>query len=763
MKYIFKSRPKLKIFLIMLALVIMYIVSIHSYIAFHTFVELFSITVAFSLFVIAWNSSKFNKNKYLIFIGIAYFFIASLDLIHTLAYQGMNIFTEHGNNLPTQLWIGSRYMEAFSLIFAAYFVNKEYKKINVFLIYSFITALLFITIFTGFFPRCYIKGSGLTTFKITSEYIISGLLILALYLVYKMKKYFTSYTIKLLYASVILTILSEIAFTFYVNVYGISNFLGHIGKFFSFFLIYRALIEEGLRRPYQTLFKDYEKSLEKYQAIFEGVDDALFVIDIDTHQILEVNRKACEMYNYSREEFTDKGMTINDLIANGDKVQYNLEQDKYEPQEREGRKKGGNTFWTEGNPTLYTIEDKKRILLSIRDITRRKQAEEEKARLQEQLMQAQKLESIGSLGGGIAHDYNNKLAVIQGRTEMALNSLEKDSPAYKHLQSALETTKDAGQLTRKILLFSQKQELFPETMDLNHTIQELQKVLDNILGEKIKVNKALDPDIFSIDADREQIEQVIINLAINAREAMPEGGEINISTHSIQFDDKDFRARAELASGNYVILKFEDNGQGIEEENLDRIFDPFFTTKGMADSNGMGLSVALGIIKRHNGKIEVESTPGQGTLFTIYLPANADRRKDHPKTKKSSSRPVESDKSILIVEDNPDVLRYLEELLKQNNYSVYKAVNGEEAHSLFKDKKPSISLLLSDVILPDINGLKLAEELQEEKEDLNVILTSGYSDNRIGRSKIIDKGFQFIQKPYGLDELFIMINNALAN
>ena len=764
MKLNFELNRLSKALLTFIVMIIMYIVSLHSYIAFHTFVELFSIIVAFSLFVIAWNSSEFNRNKYLIFVGIAYFFIGSMDLIHTMAYHGMNVFPDYGNNLPTQLWIGSRYVEAFTLALAAYFVDKKFNKSKVFLVYSFVTAILFATIFMRVFPICYIEGSGLTPFKIVSEYIISSILIIALYLVYKRQKYFTDYTKKLLYASLILTILSEISFTFYVSVYGISNFVGHVGKFFSFYLIYRALIREGLKKPYQTLFKDYEQSLEKYQAIFEGVDDALFVLDINSLEILDVNRKACEMYNYSREEFTQQGMTITDLMVEDEDINYDLDQNtEARPLERKARKKGGETFWTEENPALYLIEDKERLLVSVRDISRRKKAEAEKEKLQEQLLQTQKLESIGSLGGGIAHDYNNKLSVIQGRTEMAMNSLDESDPAYTHLQSALETTQDAAQLTRKILLFSRKQELFAEKIDLNQTLQEMQKVLDNILGEKIKVTRKLDPELWTIEADQDQIEQVIVNLAVNSRDAMPDGGEITISTQSITVDEQKAQTSPDLSSRKYILLQFKDDGQGIEKENIDRIFDPFFTTKGMANNKGMGLSVALGIIKRHNGRIDVESTPGKGTTFRIYLPARVEEEPKKDERKVSSSTSSKADGSILIAEDDPEVLKYLEDVLTQKDYKVYKAKNGREARSIFLDNKKDISLLLSDVIMPDINGVKLAEELQEHKSDLKIILSSGYSDERVGRSKIIEKGYQFIQKPYGLDELSIMINNALAN
>jgi PAS domain S-box-containing protein len=399
----------------------------------------------------------------------------------------------------------------------------------------------------------------------------------------------------------------------------------------------------------------------------------------------------------------------------------------------------------------------------ILNIQLRKKMEKEKSQLQKQLLQAQKLKSIGSLGGGIAHDYNNKLAVIQGRTEMAMQRIGRKNPAYPQLKAALETTKEASKLTRKILLFSRKQELFTERMNLNQTIQELQKVLNGIMNENIKLETGLAKDLAAIEADKDQLEQVIINLAINAQEAMPAGGTVTIKTDTIQLDESDIKTKPDLTPGTYVLMEIEDTGTGIDEDYLDRIFDPFFTTKGMAESKGMGLSVALGIIKRHNGRIEVDSQAGEGATFSIYLPAIIEEKVEKPEIEKEEGIAYTgSGESILVVEDDEIVLRYLEDVLSENNYKIYKAENGAQARKIFEKEKENISLLLSDVIMPDINGIELAEELQKEKEDLKVILSSGYSDEKAGRRKIKNKGFQFLQKPYGIENLLEKIRNILT-
>ena len=284
-----------------------------------------------------------------------------------------------------------------------------------------------------------------------------------------------------------------------------------------------------------------------------------------------------------------------------------------------------------------------------------------------------------------------------------------------------------------------------------------------VVNENIKLETDLAKDLAAIEADKDQLEQVIINLAINAQEAMPTGGTVTIKTETIQLDESDIKTKPDLIPGTYVLMEIEDTGTGIDEDYLERIFDPFFTTKGMAESKGMGLSVALGIIKRHNGRIEVDSVAGEGATFSIYLPAIIEEKVEKPEIEKEEGIAYTgSGESILVVEDDEIVLRYLEDVLSENNYKIYKAENGAQARELFKKEKENISLLLSDVIMPDINGIELAEELQKEKEDLKVILSSGYSDEKAGRRKIKNKGFQFLQKPYGIENLLEKVRNILT-
>mgnify|MGYP006285737393 CR=1 FL=1 len=389
----------------------------------------------------------------------------------------------------------------------------------------------------------------------------------------------------------------------------------------------------------------------------------------------------------------------------------------------------------------------------------------ERERLQKQLLQAQKLKSIGNLGGGIAHDYNNKLAVIQGRTEMAMNKIGKNNPAYNQLKEVHKTTKEAAKLTNKILLFSREQDLFPESLDLNQTIKELRTVLARILDENINLNIDLKQKLPIIKVDKDQIEQVIINLVTNAQEAMPQGGVINISTDSIVLDESQAKTKADISPGKHILMKIEDTGTGIKEEYIDRIFDPFFTTKGMAKSDGMGLPSALGIVKRHNGTIEVDSEVGEGTTFRIYLPVKGEieSAKEEKKYNQYQIHNTGSGESILVVEDNPTVLNYLVDILSENNYNIYEAKDCEQARTIFENNKSNISLLLSDVIMPDGNGIDLAEDFQQDKEELKIILSSGYSNHKAGRSRIKAMGYKYIEKPYGINELLGIIKNTISD
>lgn len=397
------------------------------------------------------------------------------------------------------------------------------------------------------------------------------------------------------------------------------------------------------------------------------------------------------------------------------------------------------------------------------DIDDRKKSEEEKKKLQRQLLQTQKLESIGTLAGGVAHDFNNILTVIIGLTELVISQMKKNDPNYSHLKSVLESAKRAAKLTRQLLLFSRKQDMDFELINLNETISRLNKMLNRLIGEYINMKTAFDDNLWRINADENQIEQIITNLVINARDAMPEGGQLIIGTRNINIDEIKARSIPDVKPGDYVLLTIEDTGIGIDKKTQKRIFDPFFTTKGRAEGTGMGLAVVHGIIKKHHGFINVYSEPGEGTIFKIYFPAIKEKRIEEKLMEEADSTEeyYGDGETILIVEDEEPVLKYLENILNKYGYNYYSIYNGEKAIQLFQEKKDEIELLISDVILTGMDGVELAKKLRSQKQDLKVILSSGYSDRKFSKSDIKKRGYKFIQKPYDIVKLLKIVYTSL--
>lgn len=361
-----------------------YVLSIYNYLLFHSVVEVFSIVVAFAIFAVAWNTRSYHDNDYLIFVGIAYFFIGGIDLLHTLAYKGMEVFPAYGSNLPTQLWILGRSMESMSLLIAPLFFTRKLDYKRAFAGYSLTSLLLLLSIFYwGIFPDCFVPGSGLTTFKVVSEYVISGILLGAIYYLARFRDRLSRSTFYLLTSSLLLTIFAELFFTFYVSVYGISNLIGHLFKLGSFYLIYLALIKTGLREPYQLMFKKLKENKERYQNYFEELGDAIFILSMERDnygKILDVNTSAEEQTGYSREELIGMNLIENLAIEESPEMDYgniNLKLSRGEAVSfvEKKRRKGGTEYWTEVVVTPIEHEGRQANLSINRDITERMQAQ----------------------------------------------------------------------------------------------------------------------------------------------------------------------------------------------------------------------------------------------------------------------------------------------------------------------------------------------------------------------------------------------------
>ncbi len=375
-----------------------------------------------------------------------------------------------------------------------------------------------------------------------------------------------------------------------------------------------------------------------------------------------------------------------------------------------------------------------------RDVTKRKQ-------LEEQLRQSQKMEAIGQLAGGVAHDFNNLLTAINGYSSLALQRVEDGHPVKPYLEEVKKAGDRAANLTRQLLAFGRKQILQPVVLNLNAVISDMNKMLRRLIGEDIELTAKLDPDLGRVMADPGQIEQVLVNLIVNARDAMPQGGNLTIETTNVEFDSDYVSGQLGVQAGSYVKLAVSDTGVGMDEETRNRIFEPFFTTKEKGKGTGLGLSTVYGIVKQSGGNIWVYSGPGKGTTFKVYLP-QVESIARASKEKVAEAAPRGGSETVLLVEDEEVVRGLARRILEQAGYSVVEARKADEAIRFCEEHGNEVDLLLTDVVMPEMSGKELADRLKTQRPDLKMLFMSGYTDEAIVHHGVLDSSVEFIQKPF---------------
>jgi PAS domain S-box-containing protein len=382
--------------------------------------------------------------------------------------------------------------------------------------------------------------------------------------------------------------------------------------------------------------------------------------------------------------------------------------------------------------------------------------------LESQLRQAQKMEAVGKLAGGIAHDFNNLLSVITGYTSLYLEDQPKDAPGLDVLEEVRRAGDRAASLTRQLLAFSRRQVLKPQILNLNAVIEDLQRMLRRLIGEDITLETDFDPALGSVEVDPGQVEQVVMNLAVNARDAMPGGGKLTIETRNVVLESRGLDQECEVAPGPYALLAVSDTGHGMDDETLSRVFEPFFTTKETGKGTGLGLSTVYGIVKQSDGHITAYSEMGCGTSFKVYFPRLAASVKSSEVPEVEDPEAMKGTETILLVEDETGVRNMARDLLLRRGYRVLLAENGREALEVSKSFPERIDLVLTDVIMPEMSGHHLVPKLLESRPETKVIYMSGYTDAAIARHGILDSGSEFIEKPFQLDELLRRIRATLS-
>ncbi len=396
----------------------------------------------------------------------------------------------------------------------------------------------------------------------------------------------------------------------------------------------------------------------------------------------------------------------------------------------------------------------------VRDITLHKQAEAEREKLQTQLHQAQKMEAIGTLAGGIAHDFNNMLGVILGHVELAFKTMEEDNSLHKPLNKIQEAAQRSADLTRQLLAFARKQTISPRDLDLNDTVQGMLNLLIRVIGEDIDLAWEPGRNLCPVRMDPTQIDQILANLCVNARDAISGVGKITIETDNTVLDEAYCARHVGFLPGEYVMLAVSDNGCGMNSETLSHLFEPFFTTKEVGKGTGLGLATVYGIVKQNNGFINVYSEPGQGTTVKIYLPCHAAQTDLEPQIT-GPKTVVRGYETILLVEDEPMILEMTTTMLEELGYRVFPAPSPGESIRLVKEHPDQIHLLMTDVVMPEMNGRDLSGQITDLYPDIKLLFMSGYTANVIAHQGVLDEGVAFIQKPFSMADLAEKIREVL--
>ncbi len=502
----------------------------------------------------------------------------------------------------------------------------------------------------------------------------------------------------------------------------------------------------------------------RYRRLFESARDGILILDAETGMIVDVNPYLIEILGFSRDAFLDKKIWdlgfFRDIIANLDAFA-ELQQHKYvRYDDKPLETHDGRRIDVEFVSNVYTVNHHDVIQCNIRDITERKRAGKDRATLEAQLQQAQKMESVGRLAGGVAHDFNNMLGVILGHAELALTQLNPSESLHADLTAIREAAIRSAGLTRQLLAFARKQTIAPKILDLNHAVAGMLTMLQRLIGENIDLQWRPEADLWPVKMDPSQLDQILANLCVNAKDAISGVGKITIETENCTFNADYCAVNAGFTPGEYTLLAFSDDGCGMGKDVLPHLFEPFFTTKEPGQGTGLGLATVYGIVKQNAGFINVYSELDHGTTFKIYLPRHAGEAGGRPSA--GAGRPAQGgEETILLVEDEPALLKLTKKMLERQGYTVVAASTPAEAIRLSQEQTGTIALIIVDVILPEMSGRTLASTLLAGHANLKCLFMSGYTADAITHHGVLDAGVHFIQKPFSTESLASKVRETL--
>lgn len=486
-------------------------------------------------------------------------------------------------------------------------------------------------------------------------------------------------------------------------------------------------------------------------ALLESASQAIVSID-RTGKIVLANPRTEEIFGYNRAELL--GNTIEMLLPDAKRAAHTRERSEYFSRphvrpmgigmELAGRRKDGTEFPVEVSLSYVEIEQDIYGIAFVSDISQRKT-------LEEQLQHAQKMEAVGRLAGGVAHDFNNMLTVISGYNRMLLDELSPGDPLRDYAEEAITAADRAAELTNQLLTFSRRQIVQPRVVNVNTVVSHAEKMLRRLIGEDIELVLRLGHDVGNIKVDPGHLEQAIVNLAVNSRDAMPLGGRLTVESSNVHLDENYARSHVGVKPGEFVMIAVSDNGTGMDEKTRRHIFEPFFTTKEKGKGTGLGLATVYGIVKQAGGDIWVYSEPGQGTVFKLYFPRV--REEAAETSAPEPVGPVATQETVLLVEDEQSVRELTFKMLQKLGYRILTANGGAEALEISRSHTGPISILVTDVVMPGMSGRQLADVLKASRPEMKVLFLSGYTEDTIVHHGVLDENVQFLPKPFSREVL----------
>lgn len=706
-----------------------------SFLWFHALAEIFSVVVGVSLYLVASRSYVFTRNNFLLFLAQGFFWAACVDLVHTLAYSGMGLISNNDPNPATQLWLLARGLETATLLLAPRQLATTLPPRRGFLLMG--TAALggMALIFAGLAPAAYVAGHGLTAFKVAAEYVIVSLLVVAGMRLYRHRRDMDADLYRIMLGVVAFTVVAELAFTVYVGVYDISNLVGHILKFWAFWLLLLAIIRWMLSRPFRLLSRQAHSFDHMPMPVL--LLDAAGVVQSCNAAAREV-RPDGGIGRMLHEAWHPAGAAcpICHALAAG----RDCEAELYDAATGRWTAARLHPIRRNGGPAGFVYVHS--------DITVARQ-------VQERLMQSEKMEAIGQLTGGLAHDFNNLLGVVLGGLNLLAARAGDDEKTQRHLDITRRAAQRAVEVTRSLLAVARKQSLEPRDIGIETALADILPLLRQSIGKEVAIEDAIDPTcaLELVHVDPTGLGNALLNLAINARDAMPDGGRLKIEVRAQTIVADQPGVAPELTPGRYIVVSVSDTGTGMPPEVAARAFDPFFTTKERGRGTGLGLAMVHGFARQSGGTATIYTEPGAGTTVRLYLPAVAGAM---------ATAPTAADKAIgrgkgeriLAVDDEADMLAVAGEWLNELGYRVQRADNPRQALELLAAQPPD--LLFTDLMMPgEMDGLALAREARARLPGLRVLYASGYAGD------LREAARPLLPKPYNRDELAAAVRRLL--